>query len=318
MQTNKNINRYIAISLLLHLCIFAVLALSVHYRKSNSENNTLEVSILTPEEAAELRDAPDAKTIVETDSRKANDKLNEKAKFLSEKSNSVDKETRAKFGKEFKNTKGFSSGNNANRAARNLNKDSATQAKNQADANKKSEKADIFKNDFDPYASLTKEAEGKKTENKTAEQKQLPKERTPGSADGGSDLATTNDNLKNIENEFLTRLNTKEYKYFGYYNRIKTQLNQWWVPQVQQRFSKMVRQGRMIASEESKVTKLVIVLSDQGQLVKVQVLAESGVRDLDEAAVEAFRQAAPFPNPPKGMIDSDGTVKIRWDCVVES
>jgi protein TonB len=80
----------------------------------------------------------------------------------------------------------------------------------------------------------------------------------------------------------------------------------------------MMRQGRTIASENSKVTKLVIVLNGQGNLVKVQVLAASGVRDLDDAAIEAFRQAAPFPNPPKGMIERDGTVKIRWDCVVES
>jgi protein TonB len=130
--------------------------------------------------------------------------------------------------------------------------------------------------------------------------------------------STTNDNLKDVENDLITRLNTREYKYFGYYTRIKNQLNQWWVPQVQQKFTKMMKQGRTIASENSKVTKLVIVLNNKGNLVKVQVMAASGVRDLDDAAIEAFRQAAPFPNPPKGMIESDGTVKIRWDCVVES
>jgi protein TonB len=40
--------------------------------------------------------------------------------------------------------------------------------------------------------------------------------------------------------------------------------------------------------------------------------------DLDSAAVEAFRQAAPFPNPPKGMVEADGTIKIRWDFVLEA
>ena len=42
------------------------------------------------------------------------------------------------------------------------------------------------------------------------------------------------------------------------------------------------------------------------------------MRELDDAAVEAFRQAAPFPNPPKGLIETDGTIKIRWNFVVES
>ena len=116
----------------------------------------------------------------------------------------------------------------------------------------------------------------------------------------------------------MTRLNTKEYRYFGYYSRIKSQLNQWWVPKVQQKFTKMLRQGRTIASADNKVTKLVIILDDSGKLVKVQVMAESGIKDLDDAAIEAFRSAAPFPNPPKGMVDKDGLVKIRWDCVVES
>ena len=149
--------------------------------------------------------------------------------------------------------------------------------------------------------------------NKKAEKKQQAQ--VGSSSDLGS---TTNDNLEKIESDLMTRLNTKEYRYFGYYSRIKSQLNQWWVPKVQQKFTKMLRQGRTIASEDNKITKLVIILDNSGHLVKVQVLGESGIKDLDDAAIEAFRQAAPFPNPPKGMVDKDGLVKIRWDCVVES
>jgi protein TonB len=47
-------------------------------------------------------------------------------------------------------------------------------------------------------------------------------------------------------------------------------------------------------------------------------MSESGITDLDEVAVEAFRLAAPFPHPPKGMVDGDGTIKIRWDFIVET
>ena len=131
--------------------------------------------------------------------------------------------------------------------------------------------------------------------------------------------ATSTDKLEHVEQSLKTQLNTKEYKYYGYYQRIKTQLNQFWQPEVKQKVSRLMTQGRTIASDSNnKVTKLIIVLNDAGTLVKVQVIGESGVRDLDEAAVEAFRQAAPFPNPPKGMVENDGTIKIRWDFVVES
>ena len=81
----------------------------------------------------------------------------------------------------------------------------------------------------------------------------------------------------------------------------------------------MLRQGRELASaEEDRITRVIIILDDGGILQGVQVLEESGVRDLDDAAVEAFRAAAPFPNPPKGIIEDDGTVKIHWDFVLEA
>jgi protein TonB len=52
--------------------------------------------------------------------------------------------------------------------------------------------------------------------------------------------------------------------------------------------------------------------------MRVQVVGESGVKDLDDAAVEAFRAAEPFPNPPKGIVDADGTIKINWDFILEA
>jgi hypothetical protein len=91
MPTNKKIYRYIFISSALHFCLLAVLILQTNYRQKDESNHTLEVSVLSSEEAAKLRLTPNAKTIVESDSQTANHKLNESAKFLSEKTNSVEK-----------------------------------------------------------------------------------------------------------------------------------------------------------------------------------------------------------------------------------
>lgn len=141
------------------------------------------------------------------------------------------------------------------------------------------------------------------------------------SAEKKSDLAEgsqTNDYLKDVDQGLETLLNAREFKYYSYYNRIRRQLSQHWEPKVRVKLSQLFKQGRHIAASTDRITKLIVVLDRSGNLVKVQVLKESGVTDLDDAATEAFQSAAPFPNPPTGIIENDGTVKIRWDFVLES
>lgn len=264
--------KFIILSVVAHLSVLAFL-IFIEKKAAQNKPEIIEISFVDEKNLA----FPELKKIVETDSSQANNLVNEKAKFLSEKNNTVAKETRAKSAMKFHNSTSkmkYASGTATN-----------TQ--------------DIFQKSFDAYGAMLKKE-------KQREQKRRGRE------------SSSNDNLENIEEDFLTRVNSREYKYFSYYSRIKNQLNQWWVPKVQQKFNRMIRQGRTIASQENKITKLIIVLNTDGLLVNVQVLAESGVKDLDDAAIEAFRSAAPFPNPPKGIIESDGTVKIRWDCVVES
>ena len=114
-----------------------------------------------------------------------------------------------------------------------------------------------------------------------------------------------------------TLLSKREFVYYSYYARIKEAIRQHWEPDVREKVKIIYRQGRSIASAKDRVTQVLVVLNGKGELMRVEVLGQSGVDQLDNAAVEAFRAASPFPNPPKGMIESDGTVKIRWDFVLE-
>lgn len=288
---------YVIASVVFHIVFFLSLFLTAKFQKDFAEKNKpVEVAIISEDELAALRQPvvdPQAKQIVDS---AANEQKNDKAKFLSEKDNTVDKETKAKAGDQFKNAK-----KQAAKAA-------AAEQKQAASKGSKPTTPQLFSDKFDPYAALAKK-------DMQQELKNFSKGQT-GAEQG--EQSTSNDHLDGVSEDLITKLNTKEYKYYGFYHRIKIQLNQWWQPKVREKVTKMVRQGRTIASDTNKVTKLVIVLNDSGNLVKVQVLGESGVRDLDDAAVEAFRQAAPFPNPPKGIIETDGTVKIRWDFVIES
>ncbi len=302
MKHPNYLKKYILFSVAVHIGLFFAVVVTSRLQKIEVLNTPIEVSFLEQSDA-ELKKS-DPKLIVESDSNLANEKLNEKTKYLSEKSNSVEKETKAKLGQKFLNSK-----QSINTRVSPALKQQVAQQKYAAPKTKPK----LFEQGFDAYSALNK----KNIAADIKQQGQARADRAAASANN-QEASTTNDNLENIHDDLMTRLNTREYKYFGYYNRIKTQLNQWWVPEVQLKFTKMIKQGRTIASSENKITKLVIILNKSGNLVKVQVLAESGVRDLDDAAVDAFRQAAPFPNPPQGMMETDGTVRIRWDCVVES
>lgn len=134
----------------------------------------------------------------------------------------------------------------------------------------------------------------------------------------GGEASATNDHLKKVETGIETMLNSREFVYYTYYQRIRTQLRQYWEPSIRGKVSKIFAQGRSIASTKDHITRVVIVLNDKGTLMKVQVVGESGVTDLDDAAVEAFRAAEPFPNPPKGMMEADGSIRIQWDFILES
>ena len=300
-MNERRILTLVCVSLAIHAGSYlSIHGLAYFEKLRNPQTEVIEVAFGEPDQITKPENR--ANQIVETDPNQANNKLDETAKYLSAKNNTVDKETVAKNADKFRNVK--PQPRQAPQVAEKTESESAPDEKVTEHSETKSK---LFNTGFDVYSALNK--------NKKV-QKQMAKEKRSIATTG--EESGTNDHIKDADDSLMTQLNTREYLYYGYYTRIKNQLNQWWQPKVREKVTKLVSQGRKIATEENKTTKLIIVLDKVGILVKVQVLSESGVRDLDDAAVEAFRQAAPFPNPPRGMIETDGTIKIRWDFVVES
>lgn len=128
----------------------------------------------------------------------------------------------------------------------------------------------------------------------------------------------TNDYLKDVTEGDRTLLNTREFVYFGYYYRIRQRLEQSWNTRLRSVLMTYMRSGRKLATDKNYITRLVVVLDRHGKIKAVKILEESGARDLDDAAIEAFNRAGPFPNPPKGLIEKDGLIKIRWDFILQS
>lgn len=313
----------LALSVLLHSLLGGGLALTPKTNFAKKSNPT-EVELLSPEEMkvmmAAAVDAAKARQIVETDKERLNDEVDPNAKYLSQFDQKVLKETRAAQAGAFTNEAG--------------------QGKKQAAAEKA---PDVASSEVDPENSALKnstnedsdEAELQAFENGdiavsarrdlknfTPNFRKLPATPSPTSEEqasgDGNEVSKTDDHLKNVPTGMQTMLSTREFMYYSYYNRIKDKLRQYWEPKIREKFERTIRQGRSIASDGDKITKVVIILDDKGTLIRVQVLSASGLVDLDEAAVEAFRAAAPFPNPPKGIVEEDGTIKIRWDFVLEA
>lgn len=126
------------------------------------------------------------------------------------------------------------------------------------------------------------------------------------------------DYVKGFKESESTALNTKEFVFFGYFQRIRQRLDLSWSISLREHLTRFYRGGRALASEMDHTTRLLVTLNSTGEVTGVEVVEESGTRTLDDAAVKAFNRAGPFPNPPRGILDQAGQIKIRWDFVLKT
>lgn len=325
----------LVLSLVLHAILGGGLVLTP---KRPTFSKSAPVELMSPEEmqamlekAAKAQAERNAKQIVDAGEKRINDELDKNAKYLSRYNQTVVKETKAAKHGKFENTAGQGP-TKAPRAPQPaptqgtpVQSDVAkSEAKSLETSKEKPLNIDIDENGDVSVGGTAKPKTGLQAFSPSF--RKLPRvpdptqptaenETAPGD---GREQSATDDHLKDVPTGMQTMLSTREFVYYSYYNRIKDKLRQYWEPKIKEKFERVVRQGRHIATEGDKITKVIIILDDRGTLIKVQVLSASGVQDLDDAAVEAFRAAAPFPNPPKGIVEDDGTIKIRWDFVLEA
>jgi TonB family protein len=143
-------------------------------------------------------------------------------------------------------------------------------------------------------------------------------ERTPAAERWAEQGRSPQDYVKGIRESDRTALNTKEFIFFGYFQRIRERLDRAWVPILRQRLTKFYRSGRQLASDRDHTTRVLVILNKGGEIVRVRIMGESGTRDLDDAAVRAFNEAGPFPNPPKGIVNATGEIEIPWEFVLKT
>ena len=106
-----------------------------------------------------------------------------------------------------------------------------------------------------------------------------------------------NDALNDVPAGDGTFLNTREWRYAAFFNRVKQAVSAKWDPN-----------GRLRAKNRTpgwadRVTVLNVTLRPDGSVADVYVARGSGVDELDQEAVKAFEQAQPFTNPPAALVE---------------
>ena len=240
-----------------------------------------------------------AKQIVETEQTKNINKTVE-ANYLGKAVTSFDRETRVE------NTGTFKSAGRGSRTARD-----SRSVKNKSNKKVVSLKdiklSDIGMKPFDLYQK----------DMRKQDRISLTKKGIKSGSKNNQGLGQRSDFLEDIPLGDFTKLNTQEFKFYGFYHRIREKLEQFWGTNIKEQATKISKQGRHIASNANLITGLVITLNAQGEIVGINLKSTSGVKELDDAAVESFNQAGPFPNPPKGMI-KNGVATIDWGFVVNT
>ncbi|PIK14222.1 energy transducer TonB [Halobacteriovorax sp. JY17] len=251
------------------------------------------------------------KQIVNTELKKSKE-TPVKAKFLGKQDQRVERETKAALNGSFKSA-GFGVRTGAKEVQTSVEKSSQGKIKK------------VTKNPTKKKMAKTKKPKKIKFEDLSLGNLALTQPTTANSPALGTKsgskklkgLASNNDFMEDIPLADMTRLNTVEYKYYGFYFRIRQKLEQHWGDSLRKQAEKMWKSGRRLASDINKVTSLRITIDQQGNIIEVKVKSTSGVNELDTAAIESFNRAGPFPNPPAGLI-KNGRAQIEWGFVVKS
>jgi len=122
------------------------------------------------------------------------------------------------------------------------------------------------------------------------------------------------DRLDGVAEGDGTFLNTREWKYATYFNRIKQAVSSTWNPQ---RALDQRDPDRSVFGNRDRYTLLSVTLDDTGQLKDVVVKKTSGVEFLDKSTIEAFKRAQPFANPPPGIVEPNGEIRFTFGFYLE-
>ena len=125
----------------------------------------------------------------------------------------------------------------------------------------------------------------------------------------------TQDHLTDIDEGSETALNAKRWVYSTFFNRVKEKVRDHWKPADE--YQRRDPTGKIYGAED-RYTLLQVSLKADGSLYNVSVAHTCGLDFLDDTAVTAFKEAQPFINPPRKLVEAGhGTVTFGFGFFFE-
>lgn len=120
-----------------------------------------------------------------------------------------------------------------------------------------------------------------------------------------------------IEEGSFTALNKQQFTYYSFFYRSGEQIGNRWRDGLVNLAQQLKREEFLILAKARRETVIEVLLTKEGHFSRAYLLKSSGDRRLDLLPFEAFRAAAPFMNPPKGLVDADGMIRLKYAFVVD-
>jgi TonB family protein len=117
------------------------------------------------------------------------------------------------------------------------------------------------------------------------------------------------DHVEGVDVGDATFLNTREWKFAGFFNRVKQNVAEVWNPMDAARVRDPT--GNVYFNKD-RTTVLSVTLNPQGTITEIKVARSSGLDFLDQTAIDAFEKAQPFVNPPPGLADARGDIRFTF------
>jgi hypothetical protein len=125
----------------------------------------------------------------------------------------------------------------------------------------------------------------------------------------------TQDHLADIDEGGETALNAKRWVYATFFNRVKERVRDHWKPA--EEYQRRDPTGKIYGAED-RYTLLQVSLKADGSLSNVSITHTCGLDFLDDTAVTAFKEAQPFINLPKKLVeDGHGVVTFGFGFFFE-
>ncbi len=141
----------------------------------------------------------------------------------------------------------------------------------------------------------------------------LPKNESQASQE--SRQSAVNFQVPNLSKGEFTFLNSDFSTYASFYNRITPKIIYNWGNNIED-IAMFPHMREKLRGKLKWVTRVELILDRKGHFVDAMIVNSSGSTELDHAVQDALKNAGPYLNPPTGMIEKDGTVRINGEFTV--